>query len=191
MKPVCHFMLLATLLLGACQSRHPSQPVETVAPTSSIKPPASLGHWTLQGNISRGDELAVYRYTNPADNHDVINVSVYPLPSGWQRFGKEQALLRHFGTMVQEFASNAQENYQASRVDMTHQPLYVDQSGTPVIDSRFVSTFPDDSQRVTLISLTLLRQHFVRLSVTTTPDKANDLAANLPRLHRALAQAMR
>lgn len=193
MKPVCHFLLLLlTLPLGACQSPPPAAPAP-VAPTplTQLQAPASLGQWRLQGSISQGEKMRLARYQLGDDARQILDVSFYPLPDGWQHFTAQQSLERHFGMLAQQIATNASAKYHATRVEATSPQLHpASASLPPALSSRLTSHFADQQTRITLVSLTLFEGNFVRLTLTTDSSKADAMAPSLQAARIELLQQL-
>lgn len=183
MKPVCHFLLLLlTLALAACQSTPHTAKTTLPAPLplAQLQTPAALGQWQLQGSIGQDDKMHVARYQLGADSSQIMDISLYPLPDGWQLFTPAQALERHFGMLSQQLANNARSKYHATRVEVSGTQVQPATKGmAATINSRFISHYSDRLTRITLVCLTLYKGNFVRLTLTTTSDKVEALAASL------------
>lgn len=182
MKPVCQFLLLLlSLALAACQSQPSATPAAPAAlPLNQLETPATLGQWRLQGSIGQDTRLHVARYQWGDNTSQVMDISLYPLPDGWQHFPPEQALARHFGMLSQQLATSASNKYRADKVEIANTQTHPAANGEPPrVNSRFISHFPDGSTRITLVSLTLYRGNFVRLTLTCPPAQADALAVSL------------
>lgn len=192
MRHSCHFLLMGCIfLLAACHTGPISAPVpHAPAPVSleQLVPPAALNGWQLQGNISQGERMHVYRYLN-ANQEQVLDLSLYPLPDGWQDLPAEQALNRHFGMLAQQLGTSAQRKYQAERVDVADPHVEIDAAtGDHFIDARFTSHFADNTQRITLVSLSLCQGNFLRLTSTVAPEQADGLATQLATTRQTLSR---
>lgn len=176
MRQGCHFLLMGCFaLLAACRSTPPAAPpAPAAAPLNQLVPPATLGNWQQQGSIGQDGQMHVFRYLDAASQ--VLDLSLYPLPDGWQDLPAEQALNRHFGMLAQQLGTSAQRKYQAERVEVAEPHVATDAaSGQQYIDARFTSHFNDGTARITLVSLSLCRGNFLRLTTTALPDKADAL----------------
>lgn len=171
-------MLLS--LLAGCQLT-PDKPiaqeqsVNPPRPVTQFDAPSSLAGWHYEGYIDKGDTLRLMRFSSLADKPQVMNVSIYPLPFGWQSLRAKEQLARHYGMLSQQLIERAQHDYRAQKVVSSGMQFRQPTAKQLWLESRFTSTLPDASQQVTLIALTQVAGNFIRLSLTCQPQKSAHL----------------
>lgn len=176
-------------VLSACQSApdvspHTPQPVSL----TDIVTPDQLGNWELQGSISREHHsLRIFRYQYTDPTHP-LDISVYPLPSGWAQFGDAGATQRQFGMLSHLIIRSAYQEYNATSVTPAHPVTSKSLTGKPVISSRITTTFQNRKPLVTLLSITLYRHFFVRLTLTVPAAQADTQETALAAARHQLLQ---
>ena len=64
---------------------------------SSWQAPEQLGTFTLQGSLQGSEhDLRLFRYIDPAQPDDVLEVAIYPVPGGWEDLPPLRLVEGHF-----------------------------------------------------------------------------------------------
>src|SRR5699024_559725 len=111
----------------------PSAPPSPPRPSlASIVAPEQLGKWQLKGSISRSHHhLRIFRYQDTKPKHP-LDVSIYPLPNGWNQFSETGSIQRQFGMLSHLIKRSAYEEYHATKVTSAKPVSSTSLVGNPV-----------------------------------------------------------
>lgn len=196
MKLICHLLLpTSLLLLAACQPLFhgatvaPPDAAAAAAPTQ-LRPPVRLAAWQMQGSVGQpfGSHSYVYQLaSNPTQS---LRISIYPRDHKLQGYAASEALKRHGSALALKFKARAASQLHALHTNMLGQQLLRGGvSGLPVINSHFLVNLPNGDRQTTLVSLTLVQDHFVRLTASCASEDAGQLTTHFKQARHQLMSA--
>lgn len=185
--------LLLSALISACTAERniesgdriswqlPSQPLDMQAWPA---PDNLAQRFVFQGEIDNPDsQTRLLRYSASDNPERKLDITLYPIPAGWEDLPPSRLLGGHYGQVRQHLVERLMLAG-ASEINVDEEQLEFDSElEQPVVSSRFEQIF-DSQIRITRIAMTTHGPVFVRASLVLPDDEAEQA-------HDALIGALR
>lgn len=163
---------IIVLLVSACQSGPDAEYTGWIGRTpegpdvalDDYEPPKEVGIFRFQGEMDFPDrKMRMFRYQNPDNADDKIDVALYPLPPGWSDMSVERAVAGHYGTVKQDMAERLTRRNNSSVEVITEQLRSLEGVSNPVAEGIFRET-AENWTRTLVLQVVMRDPVFVRIT---------------------------
>jgi hypothetical protein len=166
--------LACLLLLGASACQPSEEPEYTgwigrtpEGPEVSLdnyEPPQELGVFRLQGEMDFPErQMRMFRYQNPDNAGNKMDVALYPLPPGWSDMDDQRAVAGHYGTVKHDMAERlARRN--DSRVTVISEKVRSPEGLSDAVAEGVFRETTEDWTRKLVVQISIRDPVFVRVT---------------------------
>ncbi len=149
-------------------------PEKTDVTLDDYKPPQGLGAFRLQGEMEFPErQLRMFRYQNPDNAEDKIDVALYPLPRGWSDMSGERAVAGHYGTVKHDMAQRLARRNDSSLQVISEEVRSVEGTNHPLAEGVFRETTEDWTRKL-VVQISIRDPVFVRVTADYPQAEGED-----------------
>lgn len=135
-------------------------------------PQVLAGRFVLQGEINNpANQTRLLRYHWRENEQRKLDITLYPLPGGWEDLPAERMVAGHYGQIRQHLVERLMQPSGVIAVNITGETIEHDEAFShPIVSGRLQQVF-DRRSSITRVELTALPPMFVRIALSAPEDE--------------------